>query len=302
MSIYVHAELDRAGLANRLFPWARAEIYRKYQNDIVMLAPNWTQIKIGTFIRHEKDLRLYMGLFNNDGYLTGVPKMLSLMTRKRVSEEEAISLTESERHGLLDGKLVLFSGMKNLTHDLMGHHDFLHQRLVDMLQPKLRRMLHETTVDYEIAVHARRSDVPVFQMGEHIQKRQHYGAPDQWYIKLIEQIREAVGREVSVRVFSDAYPEQIKDLLSVPGVSKAEDAPSIVDILRLARAKVLLASPTSTFSTWASFLGQVLSVWHPDLYKFPCMKTDNQVCGEILPDYHGNLSQEQLQRLACTIG
>ncbi len=64
-------------------------------------------------------------------------------------------------------------------------------------------------------------------------------------------------------IFSDARPEQLSALLAMENVMLAGDNPSIVDMLLMARSKVLIASGHSTFSKWAAFLGQMPSLWYP---------------------------------------
>ena len=55
----VLARLQNGGLANRLFPWARAIVYSK-RFDLGMLPVRWQQAKVGPLLRRETDLRLYL--------------------------------------------------------------------------------------------------------------------------------------------------------------------------------------------------------------------------------------------------
>src|SRR5689334_20159116 len=106
-SIYGFPDIGRAGLGNLLLPWARCEIFCRQQN-IPMLAPQWTQPKIGPVLRGERDKRYYMGLFNNRGYVRGV-KRWALVAMSRKIDEKAF-----DPAAVRDGKrtLVRFSGLE----------------------------------------------------------------------------------------------------------------------------------------------------------------------------------------------
>ena len=52
-----------AGLGNILFPWARALVYTKKYN-LTRIKTTWFNLKIGPFLRLERDKRVYSDLFN----------------------------------------------------------------------------------------------------------------------------------------------------------------------------------------------------------------------------------------------
>ena len=53
--------LGGAGLGNILFPWATALVYAK-NNNLERIQTTWRNLKIGTFLRKERDKRMYMDL------------------------------------------------------------------------------------------------------------------------------------------------------------------------------------------------------------------------------------------------
>ena len=71
-----------------------------------------------------------------------------------------------------------------------------------------------------------------------------------------------MGRDAVGAVFSDARPDQIPDVLSLPNIRLSPANTAIVDMFLLSKAKILITSPTSTFSWWSSFLGQMPTVWY----------------------------------------
>jgi hypothetical protein len=66
-----------------------------------------------------------------------------------------------------------------------------------------------------------------------------------------------------VTIFSDGRPNELGALLSLPNVDLAPPAPAIVDMLCMARARVVVTSGISSFSMWAAFLGEALAINYP---------------------------------------
>jgi hypothetical protein len=256
--MYGHAVVGRAGLANLLFPWARCEVFC-HTHQIPMLAPQWTAPKIGPLLRRESDLRFYVGLFSDKPYIRGLKKWTVLLRATKVPETAANSLK-----GGSGVKVVLFQGLEGFFDPLLAHQAYVSQRLYDILSDKSREALESHTVDYEIAVHVRKGDKPPIAVGETPPAGQWgWTLPNAWYLSAIQSIRAALGRDAPVRIFSDGQPDQLRDLLALPKVTLSPSNSAIVDIFLLSRAKVLIPSPTSTFSWWGAFLGQMPTIWYP---------------------------------------
>ena len=54
----IGVRLGGAGLGNILFPWATAIVYAKIHN-LTRLQTTWKNLKIGTFLRIDRDKRIY---------------------------------------------------------------------------------------------------------------------------------------------------------------------------------------------------------------------------------------------------
>ena len=54
----IGVRLGGAGLGNILFPWATAIVYAKIHN-LTRLQTTWKNLKIGTFLRKDRDKRIY---------------------------------------------------------------------------------------------------------------------------------------------------------------------------------------------------------------------------------------------------
>lgn len=252
-----------------------------------MLAPQWTQPKLGPLLRREKDKRFYMGLFKNDGYINGPLRWFLLASAARISEaniskdNEALDLKKKN-------SIVVFDGLGRYFTDLAGQEDFLHQRLKEILSDNCREHLADALADAYVAVHIRRGDKPALPVGTEPPKNtMHWSISTEWYVRTIRQVREAVGDEMPVIIFTDAAVPEIKPVLELPNVRLAEANSAIVDILLMAKARVLITSGSSTFSMWASFLGRMPSIWFPSNWREKTNWANPEL--EFYTDLEGNL-------------
>jgi hypothetical protein len=100
------------------------------------------------------------------------------------------------------------------------------------------------------------ADIPV---GIHVRLGDFSGNmlhPVSWYVDALRAVRRRDGRR-RVFVFSDGSEAQLAALLAEPEVELVRGTNAIVDLLLLARSQLLIGSGSSTFSSWAAFLGQM---------------------------------------------
>lgn len=265
MTVYAYADVGRTGLGNMLFPWARAEVFR-WRHGVGMLAPRWTQPKIGPLLRGEKDLRYYTGLFRSAGYVRGVRRAWVLARGRRVAQEaaEAFMASAASRGG--GTSVVVFKGWEGWFAGLEAHRELVSRRLHEILSPRVRRMLEADDGGGPggvIAAHVRRGDKRTLPYRAAFAGDAGTTIADEWYIGAIESVRAALGEAMPVRVYSDAKEGQIDAILRLRGVTRSPDAPSIVDIVRMSRARVLLTTAGSSFSAWSFYLGAMPTVFYP---------------------------------------
>jgi hypothetical protein len=153
--------------------------------------------------------------------------------------------------------------MEGMFGPLMGHQAVVKGRLMEMLTaPLAERVKREGSGDY-IGVHVRRGDTVPLQYGELFPEGMgNRGQPIEWFVRVVEEVRAAVGKGMAVKIFSDGTDEQLEPLLRMEGVARAAANPSIVDILLLAKSRVLVTTSNSTFSMWAAYLGGMPTVWY----------------------------------------
>ncbi len=252
--------LGGAGLGNILFAWARAAVYAR-DHGYQMIWPTWPSVKIGPYLRHEKDKRFYGGLFHNDGtYIGGTEKLKKLITCQRLAESEQDELTESER-----GETVVeFTGFADCFESLLYDYDFVRQSLAS-----ITAMPHRSALDDDfsgsVGVHVRLGDFNRVSAQEASEGRHDSALPIDWYVNTVQQIRKYAG-DVPVYVFSDGTDEELMPLLAMDGVKRKSYGSSIADIWALSRFPLLVASGSS-FSMWARYLGRADCICYPNQIK-----------------------------------
>jgi hypothetical protein len=263
----VHANVGRVGLGNLLFPWARAEVFAQAFG-LRMLAPQWTQFKIGPLLRRETDLRYYTNLFDNSEYVRGATRLLKLWRAERVDGTPYLRRLEEldEPPEELSGKLVQFRGYGGwFREDLPKHRKLVRERLERITSGVVRKQVEAFAEPLEIVVHVRRGDMPTLGLGAGFGDRQNQAESEAYFVNAVAEAREAMGRDTPVTIFTNAKPGELTEL---PKLGNVHVAPghhaALTDMLLMARGRVLIASSASSFSAWASYLGGMPTLWHEE--------------------------------------
>ena len=257
--------LGGSGLGNILFPWARSIVYAK-KNKLKRIQTTWPTLKIGPIIRKERDKRMYVNLFTGVDGISGINKFFLLNFSKNVK---------------------LFKGMDNLFDSFIHEQVFVKNELLSIINPYHIKMANRFNSN-SIAVHIRMGDFQI-PKGEDLLRNSiwNYRLPLQWYVAIIEKIRAV--SNLPIYIFSDADNNEIKDILKLDNCYRADFGSSISDMIAISNSKLLIAS-ASTFSMWASFLGQIPTLWFPGQMRQNLINDVNVFEGEI--DYNDNLNDK----------
>jgi hypothetical protein len=226
------------GLGNIMFPWAKAIVYAK-NNNLKRIQTSWKNLKFGTVIRRERDKRMYLDLFTGNDGIGGIRKFLLLN---------------------FSNKVKIFSGMDNLFEPFKNEHDFVKSELLRIINPYHINKANKFDSN-SVSVHIRMGDFQVPD-NEKVLRNGHwnYRLPIKWYKSIIEKIRDEC--DLPIYIFSDASDQDLQGILELENCRRAYFGSAISDMLALSSAKVLVSS-ASTFSMWASFLGQIPTIWFP---------------------------------------
>jgi hypothetical protein len=261
VSLYALARVGRAGLGNSLFPWARAELF-SLQSGAQMLAPRWTSVRIGPYLRQEPEKRRYGGFFRAPHHRHGLSRTLVAALGSRLSETQIDQLSEPSLSPR--PRVVEFRGLGNLFEPLAGKHDYIHRQLWQMTLPSLRPDGRQYAGKI-IAMHVRRGDLT--RQGysqQQLRDEVVEHTPLSWFAGMARAVRrERSLHSIPIVVFTDGSEDELADLLAIDGVRLHARQAAISDLWALTHAQLLFASGFSTFSMWASFLGSMPTIYAP---------------------------------------
>lgn len=253
MNQFLFPDVGNAGLGNMLFPWARAVVYKERHQQL-LINPTWWRFRIGPYLRNENDKRRYHLLFQPGHNIHGLRKLV-LLNRFPHIAEDAPPQTAGIRY---------FSGMLNKFDPLLGHHELIKNELLSIIRPRYQNQTQPFT-EY-IGLHIRRGDYHVTGHNEERLRNGQYAIiPLRWYIQVVTNLRSELGDSYPLVVFSDGNRTELSEILSLPNTQLSRGS-AIEDILGLSKARYLVTS-ASTFSMWASFLGQRPTIWYPGQLK-----------------------------------
>lgn len=254
------ARVGGPGLANMLLSWARALVAAE-RLGLAMIEPAWLSVKIGPLMRRERDNRTYAGLFRRDEQaVAGIAKLIALLRPYATVEKftDPTLLFRPDRPTRFEPLPHVIS--PDYFTGLFDYHELITSRLVNIVSTQhVRRILEIPPAD--VAVHVRLGDFSEMLPGGPITANTRL--PLSWFADRIARIRDTFGPSITFKVFSDGKPDQLSSLLKIDGVSLSSGDNAVVDMLSMARSRMLIAS-ASTYSMWASFLGKMPSLWHPD--------------------------------------
>ncbi|MBP3554313.1 MAG: alpha-1,2-fucosyltransferase [Clostridia bacterium] len=269
-----------AGLGNILFTYARAVVYAQKHPNTQVIWPTWLSLKLGPILRREKDKRFYHDLFrNHSGYINGVKKSAILLTKKRISEKEALENPD------FDERVIEFEGFVEAFTPIMHDSKAVYDDLVKNLAKK-----NEKAVSFDgkkaICMHVRLGDFTRVTWEEVLQGKHCSSIPIEWYVNMAKDLRRIVGEDVKIYIFSDGTDEELQPLLALPNVERKTFGTAIGDILALAQSGIFVASGSS-FSMWARYLGRMTTIMFP-----------NQVKQEILQEYDNGKEIVALEKIS----
>ncbi len=144
-----------------------------------------------------------------------------------------------------------------------------------------------------IGVHIRMGDFKYPEEGEKFGTRGHTRSPEEYFINMIQSIRQINGTSLPVSVFTDGRKKELQQLFQLDNIHLIEGNDDLVDMLLLSRADIIISSAGSTFSTWAGFISNSILIIHP---AFECFKIRSKINNERL--YEGRLDDHNEQLIS----
>lgn len=229
--------LSGPGLANCMFVAARAYILSRLEHS-GYISPTWIKLSPGTFLRREKDKRVYFKIFNDLG-TSGWKKLRLLLTAKL-------------RRGSRNVKTV--RGMGEYFDDLNEHMDLVHEFIEKITRKETIEKVNPESLKDCIAIHVRLGDYSP-EMRVDIR----------WYVNLVKELL-SIKPSQQFLIFSDGTDEELRELLDQPNARRAFYGNAYADMYAISRCKWVIASD-STFSAWGAFIGERPILFHKRHFK-----------------------------------
>ena len=254
--VFANPIMSRTGLGNMLITWARAEVFAR-DHQCPILAPRWTHwMRIGPWLRGDKDKRFYLSMFSNTGMIDGAKKMAIKILGNHVLETQLRHLEEiknkSRRPVCVD-----FLGRKDFFRPFLKEHEYIKKRLFTIASRQICDEVAGFVAQTHpfIAVNIRRGDfcgTPFYTEND-------------WFLRALDLVLSEDSRRFAkfrIVIFSDAFPEELHFITKkYPNAVLCPKIPALSQLLWMSHGERLIASAHSSFSMWAAWLGQMPNYW-----------------------------------------
>ena len=278
-------ELGRFGLAHGILSWARCRVWCR-EHDVPMLAPNWFKIRVGPYVRGERDKRNYFLLFQPGDAVTGLGRLAAIAR----SEARNIGPEWPDRPVPKTGPVLLkfrnaISGNDAKSFwQVRGHGAFLRRELLAITKPRYQP---SPVPQPFIAIHVRMGDFRPVSESALIRGETNTRQPIEWYVDRLRALRASLGMALPAVVYSDGCSRDLAKLLAEPAIDRAPAQQSVTDLLQMGQAACVISS-ASGFSTWGAFLGQAPRLCFPGQMRIAVFNDPRReiesAFGDALPD------------------
>ncbi|MEQ8909269.1 MAG: alpha-1,2-fucosyltransferase [Vicingaceae bacterium] len=248
----VISKLPKTGLGNKLFSWASGVVFARV-NKREHIVTGLTRIHPMTFFRNDKSKRFYFGYFENEAtfYLKRLKKPVYL------KQEDSNARVDWENPAIFN-EVPSWSDMFVVLKD---YRSLIVNKFWTTLTEKIKSRIEQREFP-ECSIHIRMGDFRQLSEGENFAEVGGVRTPIEYFISVVNRIREEVGETLPFTIFSDGNDEQLETILSLPNVKRAEDDLDIVHLGLMSKSKLIVMSAGSTFSYWSGFLSTAILIKH----------------------------------------
>jgi hypothetical protein len=265
---FVYADLPSAGLGNKMLVWARAVAFA-HRNPMPLFVTGWGQIKVGPLLRRERSARFYFGYFDDPCAVDPLGRLILRRAERQQVDPEVAAIPPPAKGDPITA--YVFRGVPHWSDSFAGireDHGHVRAAFHAIVTPEHRRELSRRPAPV-VGVHVRLGDFRALRPGEDFAKVGHVRAPLSYFRSRIEGIRRVCGGSVPVTLFSDGRDSDLAELLALPNVQRSTGPSDLVDLLLLARSRVIVVAPGSSFGQWAGSLADAPVLHHPAHFHAP---------------------------------
>lgn len=258
----VLCNLPKAGLGNQLFPLLHARLFSEL-NDLPLIVLGYNQVKIGPYIRREKNKRNYRNYFKfQKDVLREYADWIKIRRLKKQYKLVLEPPVEKIPAPGLKNTLFIFEQIPS-SQDYFKELKNYRLRVIALFNSMLNPWIVDDVARHAaplIGIHARMGDFTKLEAGA-IYNSGHVRVPEKHFVQTVKTLRQISGSCLPVTVFTDGYRHEFQELFDLPGVEMLEQNPDIVDLLLLSKSKILIPTHGSTFSMWAAFLSDAAIIF-----------------------------------------
>jgi hypothetical protein len=269
-----------SGLGNLLCVYAKAIIYSKLTNSKI-INPTWPQLEFRFLFKKNK--RNYFNLFNTPSeYISGIEKLIKLNTLPHYKEKNVYN--SFRKNHIIDVEwnhenYINNNDFEGVFTPLIEYRNYIFNNICKISKKKHRIGL-KYNFNNSITVHVRRGDFKSIKKETGLE----------WFIDKITQIRSNLSKNIQVYIFSDGNELELNEILSLNNCKRLSFGSSLADLLAMSNSKILIASGGSSFSKWASFLGNMPAIW-------PYKPTDMKLKNEFILDNNEKIPQSFYKKI-----
>jgi hypothetical protein len=240
---FSYAKLGRAGLGNELFPYLRSLDFAEIDG-ARLVPPRWFKLRIGPWLRQERDRRRYWLLFRR-------PRLADRFLQVALDLYTLVTKISGSRLVLKALEVENSTGMGQFFADLRQEPG----RYLAFLEQGARKGSLSAKPDRPyLCLHVRLGDFARLPAGPVMHTRDNVSTPVEWFATTLEAVRRRFS-DIDVYIASDGSDEELSPILSQAGVSRTSATNALDEMLWLAGAKGIIGS-RSTFTAWGAFLGE----------------------------------------------
>jgi hypothetical protein len=259
MKNYVTARLPRAGLGHSLRAYSRAFAYYA-RGEAEFIHPNWFKIRIGPYLRNEKDKRNYWRYIKT-------PKTWGLntinnwriLTHRIVSEENFNPNDQGQ-----------FLIIKDKNQNTFSHIAPFKEEFAQKLETLSAYKISAKDKSPTIGIFHRSGDFKQFRRpitnDEYLKRTHMWGLNDYGYIPpeyaadALKKCRNILGWDVPAVLSTDANENEVKCILALGKVRFSRSNSALANMLEMRHHNILIIGKSS-YGLWSYFLGNAFGIF-----------------------------------------
>jgi hypothetical protein len=193
--------------------WARAFVFSQI-NHLPLVVDGWIRPQIAPFLCGG-DSRLYWNFFRRTSEITLVQRLATFRSPEIVRDPEIQPSRPASRPTIYEFTAV--PHWADYFRSLKEHREQIRTALLARLTPARQREFARGPRPV-VMVHVRLADFRLLEPGEDFSRVGGVRTPSEYFLRTIQGIRSIHGAELPVTVVTDGTREQLRELLSLPGV------------------------------------------------------------------------------------